>query len=274
MSTNRQRRAASASLLAIVLGAALAAPALAQSPAATGAPSPGPLALLALGNSLPGGMGCAAPCRPYPELVGEAASAALGRPVSVTNLATNDGLGSGTLLERVTTDQVHRDAIAGADIITLQIGRNDWFDGCYAPNLESCLTAGEQKVAGNLDAILTEIDTLRAGKPTAVRVLDYYNAEAGDPNLPGDWTFDDTPEATAAFMAAYDPLLMRFDDTICRVATEHDAVCVDLMAAFNGPDGTASAEPYVQLPDHVHPNAAGAALITQRIAASGFAPLD
>ena len=104
-------------------------------------------------------------------------------------------------------------------------------------------------------------------------MLDYDNAEAGDPLLPGYWRFDDTPEATAAFRDAYDPLLKRLDDTICRVATEHAAVCVDLLTAFNGPDGSSSAEAYLQLPDHTHPNAAGAALIAQLVAASGFAPL-
>lgn len=271
---------AALTLSAMVAPAAAAADATASPrPSASEAPTRGPSAsnamtrsLVGLGDSLPGGLGCDAPCQNYVTLLRDMASTMLGEPVAVTDLATNDGLGSGQLLERVQTDTRHREVIAGADMITLQIGRNDWFDGCYAPNLSPCLSAGQAKVETNLDAILSEIEQLRPGRPSAIRVLDYYNAEAGDPALPTEWDFPDTPAATAAFRAEYDPLLESLNAMICRVAAAHGAVCVDILPSFNGPDGRGDAALYLQA-DHTHPNAAGHQLIASLVAASGLAPL-
>jgi lysophospholipase L1-like esterase len=60
----------------------------------------------------------------------------------------------------------------------------------------------------------------------------------------------------------------------CEVAGRHDAVCVDLYAAFNGPDG--SIDP-VALgyfgPDGTHPNQKGMELIATTLGAAGYEPL-
>ena len=58
--------------------------------------------------------------------LGRLAEQALGQPVVVENLATNDSLESPGLLDRVRTDGRYRSAIAEADIITVTIGTNDW----------------------------------------------------------------------------------------------------------------------------------------------------
>jgi lysophospholipase L1-like esterase len=263
-----RRRGAAFVLTAICLAWAAAGPANAQSddPSAPTVDDGSGLSLVGLGDSLPGQIGG------YVEMLADAVSERLGVPVAVTNLATNDGVGSDGVLGRVRSSPAYRDAIAGADIITIQVGRNDWFETCYAPNLVPCLTAGEQSVEANLDAILTEIEGLRAGQPTAVRVLDYYNAETGDPALALSWDFEDTPEATTAFLESYLPLFESFDAMICRVAEAHDAVCIDILPGFNGADGRGDAAPYLQA-DHTHPNAAGAELMTRLIAEAGFAPL-
>lgn len=225
------------------------------------------LSLVGLGDSLPGQAGG------YVEMLGVMVSEALGQSVAVTNLATNDGVGSDGLLTRVRDLPEYRDAIAGADIITLQVGRNDWQEVCYAPNLQPCLTEAQSSVEANLDAILTEIESLRAGSPTAIRVLDYYNAEVGDPALPPAWDFEDTPEATEAFNDAYIPLLLSFNEMICQVASAHDAVCIDILPAFNGVDARDDAGRLLQ-PDHVHPNATGSEVVAQLVAATGFVPLE
>ena len=117
------------------------------------------------------------------------------------------------------------------------------------------------------------IERLRAGEPTAVRVLTYYNTEIGSATVASDWQFEDTPEAIAAFLEAYDPLLANLDAMICRVATAHGAICVDLLPAFNGPEGRGDAAKYLQ-GDHAHPNAQGAETIAALIAEGGFAPIE
>ena len=82
------------------------------------------LSLVALGDSLPGAEGCG--CTGYVELYGTAAASAMGTAVDLTNPATNDGVDSGQLLERIRSDQSYLDALASADLISVQIGFNDW----------------------------------------------------------------------------------------------------------------------------------------------------
>ena len=172
--------------------------------------------------------------------------------VSVLNLATNDQLDSARLLSRVLEDHTYRTALAGADLITLTIGNNDesGFWGCSS---DDACSAARAQTRQNIDAILHEIASLRAGRPTAIRVTDYYDMAIGD--QPG------AAEKLAAFNAM-----------ICEVAEANGAVCVDLVPAFNGPDGTADAGDLL-LGDHVHASKAGQDLIASRIDAAGYAPL-
>jgi lysophospholipase L1-like esterase len=58
----------------------------------------------------------------------------------------------------------------------------------------------------------------------------------------------------------------------CRVAARHHAVCIDVLHAFNGPDGTKPAGGLLA-PDHTHPSAAGQVRIADLLFAAGFAPL-
>jgi len=229
------------------------------------------LSLVGLGDSVPGALGCTLPCRSYVRSYGEEASKALGEEVTVTNLATNDSLVSGTLLYRVSEDQAHRDALAKADLVTLTIGFNDWQADCYFDGADSCMRRTSQTVENNLGQILTEIAALRAGKPTAIRVTTYYNGNIGNPNSPSDWSYG--PADEAAFQALFAGALADFNTMICRVAEAASAVCVDLVPAFNGPNRDQDAKDLL-LSDHGHPSEAGHLLIADSIAASGFDPLS
>ena len=60
---------------------------------------------------------------------------------------------------------------------------------------------------------------------------------------------------------------------ICKVATTHGAVCVDLLPVFNGASDTDDAGDLLG-GDHLHPAMAGHDLIATTIAASGFSPVD
>lgn len=229
------------------------------------------VSLVGLGDSLPGALGCGEPCQSYVVSYGEDASKALGEQVAVTNLATNDSLESGQLLYRVREDQAHRDALAKADLVTLTIGFNDWQGDCYFYGGGVCLAAASQTVEANLGEILSEIAAIRDGQPTAIRVTTYYNMNIGNPNSPSDWKY--VPADEAAFQAMFAGALADFNAMICRVAEAGNAVCVDLVPAFNGPNRDQDAKDLL-ISDHLHPSEAGHLLIADTIAASGFDPLS
>jgi lysophospholipase L1-like esterase len=252
---------------------------VAQSAPPTPAPTPteitGPhLTLVGLGDSVPGGLKCTDPCRSYVLTAGDLAATALGQPVATINLATNDGLQSDTLLHRVTTDDAYRTAIASADIVTLQVGWNDWQGPCNFDNHESCLEAGQKRVEPNVDGILEEIQALRAGKPTAVRVVTYYNGYLGNRYAPAIWSMPASPENVALFDKDFREALIAFNEMLCGLAEQHDAVCVDVGPAFNGKDLDQPAAEGLINSDGIHGLAAGHDLIAKLLTEAGFAEIE
>lgn len=236
------------------------------------------LSLVGLGDSHPGALGCSGSCRSYVEVYGELAADALGQSVATTNLATNDSLESPTLLWRVENDAAHREALAGADLITVQIGLNDWQGACMFDGLTECLADGAATVESNLPAILGEIDALRQGLPTVVRVVSYFDPYVGTVQAPEWWGFD--PAEREAFESAFASALTDFNAMLCRVAVEHAAICIDGRTPIPGPgwDIEALPEPadgalVLGGDDHLHLTAAGHQLVAQAIADEGFAPL-
>jgi lysophospholipase L1-like esterase len=203
---------------------------------------------------------------------GELASAALGKPVTVENLATNDGLTSRTLMHRVQGDDGHRAALAEANLITITVGANDWQGPCDWSNHVFCLAAGQKDVEANLATVLDEIKMIREGEPTAVRVTTYYDWYIGDPNAPSIWGLPATDENATLLHADYAKALLAFNAGICDVATTHGAVCVDLLPVFNGRGDKQDAEGLLG-EDHLHPSKAGQDRIAQAIADVDFAPL-
>jgi len=222
------------------------------------------LSLVAMGDSLPGAEGCG--CTGYVDLYGKAAESALGTEVNVTNLATNDGVDSGQLLERIRTDQTHRDELASADLISVQIGFNDW-RSCNWPNDDVCWTKGTASVEQNLSATLAEIRTLRGAKPTALRVLTYPNMFIGTLTSPQPPFLGDS-----TFQRFYAGQLDALNGAICRDAEANGAACIDLVAAFNGPTGDVAATELFGS-DNKHPTAAGHGLIAKTLDAAGYEPL-
>lgn len=269
----------------VLLAALVAACSPVVSPgASTTTPTPMPsassppqaLSLVGLGDSVPGAGDANSPtfrceaCVSYVVRYGELAATALGRPVNVTNLATDDGVGSHLLLERIRTYGGYRTPIAAADIITLTIGTNDWQGPCDWPGDEACWAAGTASVPRDIDAILTEIEALRDGRPTAIRVTTYWDSFIGlNVNLTG--AGDPNGGMPQVFLDFFRPALEAFNASICGVAEKHHAICVDLHTPFNGPQHDQDAAGLL-LADHGHPNQAGHDLIAAKIAEAGFAP--
>lgn len=200
---------------------------------------------------------------------GAKASADLGIPVEVHNLTTHNGLTSpvllaylkqGTQIGRAGEDV--RKAVASADIVSVTIGFND--STMAAAN---DLAAFTKKYKTTLDAILTQIDTLRAGKPTIVRVTEIYNNGIGErPDL--------DPDGPGTGVHVWKPIIEAQNEAICALAKAHAAVCVDIYHPFNGPDGLSSpgAAGYLG-PDGVHPSQLGQDAIAAALVATGYKPL-
>jgi lysophospholipase L1-like esterase len=247
----------------------------------TGQPSPTPeptisgphFTLVGLGDSVAGGLKCNDPCQSYVLTYGDLATTALGLPVVTHNLATNDGLESDTLLGRVRNETEYRSAIAGADIITLQVGGNDWQGPCNFENHTSCLLFGQKRVEPNLDAILTEIQALREGKPTAIRVVTSYNGYVGNKLTPSIWSFAARPEDIETFDKDFAQALHDFNAMTCRVAVAHGAICVDIGPVFNGPKLDQPAAEGLINSDGAHALEAGQNLIAKTLDSAGYAPL-
>jgi lysophospholipase L1-like esterase len=237
----------------------------------TNATGPDSISIVGLGDSIPAAANCSTPCQSYVEVLGDKAATRLGQQVTATNLATNDSLTSTTLLARLKSDPAYTDAIRDADAITVQIGFNDWQSTCYWPDHEDCVKAGEATVRNNLNQILDEINTLRTGSVTAVWVVGYYDNTIGDPSLDDNWTL--TPADEPEFHAFYAAALGDFNAMLCDVATAHNAMCVGLVPAFNGPGHDQDPGELVGA-DHLHPSQSGQDLIATTIDSAGYGSLS
>jgi len=254
-----------------------------RSPAPTPSPEPptpaptdiGPhLSLVGLGDSVPGGLKCNDPCQSYVLSFGDLAAVAMGEVVVTTNLATNDNLASSKLLARIRGEEPYQTAIAGADIVTLQVGWNDWQGPCNFGNRASCLPLGIGRVRPNVEAILDEIATLRAGEATAIRVVTYYNGYLGNDQTPAIWQFAGAPSDIEAFDREFRAALADFNAMLCDVAVAHGALCVEVGPAFNGKRLDEPAAPGLINSDGIHGLRAGQALIATILDGAGYAPLQ
>jgi lysophospholipase L1-like esterase len=271
-----------ASLVLVTQGLGLAQSAVPGSPAASG---PAFWSYVALGDSLLYALAedCSG-CTSAAVLYGDHITADTGVPVEVHNLTMHNGSTSSMLLGAISADapigrdaEHARTAIGGADIISVTIGYNDAISDalfasftagtCGGPDNVDCYLDTVPLLESNMDAILTEIDTLRAGRPTAVRVTNLYNNLIPEPGQAEP--YGDPPGFGASVWKRFTETQ---NDAICRMAEQHGATCVDIYHAFNGPDGTASSFPLLG-PDLTHPNQSGQETIAATLAAAGHAPL-
>jgi hypothetical protein len=75
----------------------------------------------------------------------------------------------------------------------------------------------------DFDAILAEIEELRAGRPTAIRLVNAANA------------FND-PSFSRATLRGWDASYEALTQAMCDNAETHGVVCVDVRPVLNGPD--------------------------------------
>ena len=210
--------------------------------------------------------------------LGKSLTQETGRPVDVANHAVPNSEAS-DVLEQVKNDDATRSAVKDADLIVIDVGINDspWNlldDPCNAaphyPVIQwSKITDGcINRVAGeykrSLDAILTEINELRAGKPTALRLANVYNAVIGN-RVDPSWN---SPDAVAPSISAND----LFAQIQCDLVEQHRGKCIDVYGAFNGSDGSKPAKQLLAS-DYTHPSPEGHEIIGKLLVQSGTEPL-
>jgi lysophospholipase L1-like esterase len=229
--------------------------------------------LVALGDSISLGKDCPG-CTAFVDLYSMALARRAGVTVSRTNWSV-PGLGSGRLLDMVRHDAGLRSDLARADVVTVTIGTNDlpWNpgpDACgaapgngpvdWSKITPACLRRTAARYGTELDRTLSEIERLRAGAPTMLRLTGLYDEWIGGTGV------------TADELAIVARGVRLFDRVQRRAAAAHGATSADLLHVLNGPSGRDDAGPYLEPSHDVHPNQRGHGLIARALFRLGLAP--
>ncbi len=235
-------------------------------------PPSGEWDLVALGDSVPTGAGDAGPQRSFPELLAKRIAKDTGRTVNVTNLAV--GGASGELRTEIEQNADYREAIAGAEIVTLSIGGNDLFQAQQAWLSGTCDDGGcyEEALAGfdeNWRAILAKVVELRKPGEAMLRVTNVYNPLIGHKVARQELgsRYEALSELTTKNAS-------KLSSLICDAATREGMRCADVHTVFNGSAGRDN--PHAKgliSEDGVHPSVKGHRAIAATIAQLGYSPL-
>ncbi len=266
------RRGIAAAVCVMLLAACQGTGTATSSPPGSAAPG---WRLVTVGDSIPFAQTDCGGCPSFTTLFAAAVQRDSAKTVDAQNLSSHDNLTGARLLDRIRNDGAVRAAVRAADIVVVTIGHNDtpWNavdDACDGNNPDgvfnwslysgACVTELATRHGTELDGILTEIENLRRGMPTAVRVTTDYNDVIG-------WD-----QAPAEAVAPSIEVLEALHAETCRVAELHHAICVDVYRSFNGPDGRTAAGSLLAS-DYTHPSATGQERIAQLLEAAGLAPL-
>ena len=196
---------------------------------------------VALGDSWPYGGHCGG-CETFVDRYVSDLEEALGVPVEFIDETRNGG-DTAAMLDLVSTDESVRSALADADIIVVSTGLNDLdtsgaleaiADGSCGPE-DACLNDVFSTWRENFAGILDEIEQLRSGGPTVLRLVTAQNIFVSDPSIGADYGLP-AEFATNAGRR----LTTELTNVMCEAAAAHDGMCVDVAALFNGPTGTAA----------------------------------
>jgi len=164
-----------------------------------------------------------------------------GREIEFTDLtgahepSAAESKGSASLLETLQTSEPSRAAVENADIVLIATGPNEMgtvmaasqAGTCGGPDQFDCIRALGDEWSANFDAILTEIETLREGKPTAIRLVNAANPFLSEPEMNHGM-----PEGFATNGGAL--IFELLTVAMCDAAAAHNAVCVDVRPILNG----------------------------------------
>jgi hypothetical protein len=213
------------------------------SPAASPAPhtsaSPRPLTFVALGDSWPEGAHCGY-CETFAGRYAAGLKTLAGRPVHFVDLTGSAqpffhtaGGGTASLLRALRRDSSFARQVASGDVIMIATGPNEGsrafepYAHGHCGRAFACVRRLERFWLRNFDAILDDIDRLRGGRPTAIRLVSAADFLLSDPSATKG-----LPPDAMQFGAKYFAALNTAE---CDAARAHHAMCVDVRPVLNGP---------------------------------------
>ena len=237
-----------------------AGPGPTQAPATAWAAAATPMApwtVLALGDSVPAGTACG--CTPFPSLYANDVAELSGRSTTSVNLA-QPGLTSAGLLAQLAPGSQASARVGQASVITVTIGANDfnYQPASSCPQL-ACYAGQLAGMRANVANILRRVGAARAGTPTAVLVLGYWEVWE-DGQVGADKGSD--------YMGVNDALTAAVNRDLAAVAAAATATYVDLQTTFHRSPGEEDTD--LLAPDGDHPNAAGHRAIAQTLRSAGL----
>jgi hypothetical protein len=194
---------------------------------------------VALGASWANGAHCGF-CRTFVGLYADKLNAARPHLVRLTDLTENGGTTT-TMLHALRRSPEVRRAVRGADIVLVSTGLNDLDETgalervaagtCGSSDGLRCLRAMAHRWERKFEEIADVIFRLRAGDPTALRMVTEQNVFVSEPSIVTDYGLPDDFALTGGRL-----ITSEIRDATCRAARQHGGECVDVGLLFNGPD--------------------------------------
>lgn len=227
----------------------------------------------ALGDSLASGLGAKGNYG-YAERYRDYLQIDNGITVELTNLGVS-GWTSNDLLTALKKNSTYRTAVANSDVITFDIGANDFLDviddyiggTCGGKKNNKCLKRTQKRFKTNLKKIIKTIKKLNKKNNVIVRSMNLYF-----PNttfyLNNDFvTTDKYPND----FAVINPILTKINQQIRQACRQKKILVADVHLLYNGSSGTEdpSLKGYISA-DTLHPNDAGYQVIAEGLRNLGY----
>jgi lysophospholipase L1-like esterase len=205
-----------------------------------------------------------------------------GVSVVLYNLGQN-GWASGNLLNALQTDSIFQNAVTQSDVITWDIGLNDFKNAraqyknssCGGSDGQRCLRNMVATFKSNWDGIVQEILLRRSTFNAIIRTFDIYNPWVKTDKAAN--TFSDKREPAYAKGTDFQVLkyyLAQINNHIATTTTNNSVPFAKVQASFNGVNGDEDpiAKGYIAS-DGLHPSDAGHQMIADLLRGLGYAPL-
>ena len=275
--------------MTVVVGLAFmssqAGTAQAASPGAAPSPGDDPVSIVVIGDSIPYNAEQDCPgCTSFVDSYARAIEEATGGPVAVSNMSRHDGATTADIDGQLSAgglDSLIRDA----DVVIVSIGFNDQppYAGpdrpCSAAALDTnqqaieaaaatttaCVDEATEQVRATARSVLGQVRAL--APDAAIGAITAYNAWTGwsDLDAMGTQTADSVTDVIVYALDAWRAAL-------CAEAVAVEAVCIDLLEPFNGPDGRTPAGDLLAA-DYTHPSQLGNDRIRDVLLESGLYPI-
>jgi lysophospholipase L1-like esterase len=214
-----------------------------------------------------------------PRYAGDVQSDA-GSNVNLINLAQN-GWTSARLLNALRTDGNFRNSVASSQVVTWDIGGNDFLRNmddyksgtCGGSDNQNCLRDAITTFKANWNAIIAEILSLRSNGNTVIRTMDIYNPFVNAQKSSDSWAAD----GGLNDFQVIKPYLDDANRHILTTTAANSIPCARVYRAFNGANGDEDAgdKGYISAfdPSGVHPNDTGHRVIADLFRALDYFPL-